>query len=56
MVVVVVACLNIVSLQVLSFENLSLNFEFKVRTLIWTMDWTLTRTLDRTWSLTINKI
>ena len=41
-----VACLIIVSLQVLSFENLTLNFEFRVQTLTWTLDWTLTWTLD----------
>ena len=29
----VVACLIIVSLQVLSFENLTLNFEFRVQSL-----------------------
>ena len=48
-----VACLIIVSLQVLSFENLTLNFEFRVQTLTWTMDWTFSWTLDQTWSLTI---
>ena len=35
---VVVACLSIVSLQVLSFENVTLNSKFRVKTLTWTMD------------------
>ena len=43
------ACLIIVSLQVLSFENLTPDFELVVKTLTWTIDWTL----DRTWSLII---
>ena len=53
--VVVVACLIIVSLQVHSFENLTLNFEFLSSDL--NLDHVLdTGPLDWTWSLTIFKI